>query len=62
MRIKRGVTSHRRHRRILKQADVEPLDEDYWAANNPGTIAKRNADRIRNSGLAIYIECGDKVS
>ena len=37
-----------------------PVDPEYWAANNPASIVKANAERIRESGLAIYLECGDK--
>lgn len=37
-----------------------PVDEAYWAANNPASIATANAEKIRQSGLAIYLECGDQ--
>ena len=40
----------------------KPVDEDYWALNNPANIAINNADRIRSSKLAIYLECGDEDS
>jgi S-formylglutathione hydrolase len=35
-----------------------PIDEDYWAANNPATIAKRDPARLVD--LGIYIEVGDQ--
>lgn len=37
-----------------------PLDEAAWEADNPATIAYRNADAIRASGLDIYLEVGDQ--
>ena len=37
-----------------------PLDEAAWLADNPATIARDNADAIRESGLEIYLEVGDK--
>jgi len=37
------------------QGDV---DADYWADNNPATIADRDPARLESSGLAIYIEVG----
>lgn len=36
-----------------------PLDEQAWLADNPATVAHRNADAIRASGLEIYLEVGD---
>ncbi len=38
----------------------DPVDEDYWAANNPAAIAKASAEKIRESGLEIYLECGNE--
>jgi len=38
----------------------EPFDESYWRANNPASIVADNAARIRDSGLEIYLECGDQ--
>jgi S-formylglutathione hydrolase len=35
-----------------------PLDTDYWAANNPATIAWRDPARL--FGLGIYLEVGDQ--
>ena len=31
-----------------------------WESNNPANRARANAEQIRNSGLAIYLEAGDK--
>ena len=35
-------------------------DPDLFAANNPANRAIRNAQRIRERDLAIYIEAGDR--
>jgi S-formylglutathione hydrolase len=35
-----------------------PIDEVYWADNNPATIARDNATAIRESGIHIYLEVG----
>lgn len=37
----------------------KPFDEGYWEANNPASIAVANAEKIRASGLGIYIDAGD---
>lgn len=36
----------------------DPVDEAYWAANNPATIAAQDPGRL--SDLSIYIEAGDQ--
>jgi S-formylglutathione hydrolase len=36
-----------------------PFDAAYWEANNPASICVANADKIRVSGLEIYIDAGD---
>jgi len=36
-----------------------PFDEAYWEANNPASICVANADKIRASGLEVYIDAGD---
>lgn len=38
----------------------KPLDEAYWEANNPASICVAAADKIRGSGLEIYIDVGDQ--
>jgi len=45
---------------LLETAFGKPVDEAYWAANNPATIARDRARDIRNSGLQIYLEAGDE--
>jgi S-formylglutathione hydrolase len=35
-----------------------PIDPEYWAANNPATIAKRDPSRLL--GLGIYLDVGDQ--
>lgn len=34
-------------------------DASLWESNNPANRARENADQIRESGLAIYLEAGD---
>ncbi|MFN0122913.1 MAG: alpha/beta hydrolase [Blastocatellia bacterium] len=38
----------------------KPFDEAYWEANNVATIAVNRAEKLRASGLGIYIEAGDE--
>lgn len=38
----------------------DPVDVKRWQADNPANLAIDNAERIRNSGLTIYLECGDE--
>lgn len=38
----------------------DPVDHEYWNANNPATIAQRRAQSLRESGLKIFIEAGDE--
>lgn len=45
---------------LMEQAYGKPVDEEYWAANNPATLALRNAETIRQSGLKIFLEAGDE--
>ena len=40
----------------------DPIDEDYWQANNPANIALADPARLTDSGLAIYLEAGDQDS
>ena len=35
-----------------------PVDAEFWAENNPASIAAVNPERLRASGLAILVECG----
>lgn len=37
-----------------------PFDEAYWESNNVSTIAVNRAEKLRASGLGIYIEAGDE--
>jgi S-formylglutathione hydrolase len=43
---------------LIKQIYGDPIDKDYWAANNPATMIKRDPSRIL--GLGIYLEAGDQ--
>lgn len=44
---------------LFEAAFGKPVDPKYWEENNPASIAKAQAKRIRDSGLQIYLECGD---
>ena len=44
---------------LFERAFGDPVDPEYWAANNPATIVTANAGKLRDSGLAIYLEAGD---
>jgi S-formylglutathione hydrolase FrmB len=41
-------------------APDDPAYDAAWAANNPATIVRDNADAIRASGIQIYIEVGSE--
>lgn len=43
---------------VSQQIFGSPIDESYWAANNPATIAKRDPARLFD--LGIYLEVGDQ--
>ena len=38
----------------------DPVDKDYWQQNHPTFIAARDAEKLRDSGLNIYLEVGDE--
>ncbi len=44
----------------LEQLFGSPIDGEYWEANNPASIVRARSDRIRRSGLQIYLEAGDR--
>lgn len=44
---------------LFEAAFGKPVDPDYWARNNPATIAQTDAKRIAASGLQIYLDCGN---
>jgi len=43
---------------LLKQIYGDPIDKDYWAANHPTAIIKKDPSRLL--GLGIYLEVGDQ--
>ena len=51
-----------RQQELFETAFGKPVDENYWKANNPANIAIDHATAIRDSGLAIYLDCGDEDS
>lgn len=56
-----GVGPHTRFWRpedVLHPMFGAPVDADYWALNNPATIASRAPDRLLD--LRIYLEVGDQ--
>ena len=44
---------------LLQTIFGKPFDEAYWEANNPASICVANAEKIRASGMGIYIDVGD---
>jgi S-formylglutathione hydrolase len=51
-----------RSQELMETIYGKPFDEAYWEANNPATLAVVHADKIRASGLSIYLEVGDEDS
>ncbi len=51
-----------RSQELMETIFGKPFDEAYWEANNPASIAVARAEKLRASGLGIYIECGDEDS
>lgn len=49
-----------RSEELLQTIFGKPFDEAYWEANNPASICISNADKIRASGLEIYMDVGDR--
>lgn len=47
---------------LMESIFGKPFDADYWEKNNPASIAVANADKIRASGLSIYLDVGDEDS
>lgn len=45
---------------LMESIYGNPVDREYWNANNPATIAQARADAIRESGLKIFLEAGDE--
>jgi S-formylglutathione hydrolase len=43
---------------LLNRIYGDPIDKDYWAANHPTTIIKKDPSRLL--GLGIYLEVGDQ--
>lgn len=46
----------------MDRAFGAPMNAAYWQANNPVALARDNAAHLLESGLAIYLECGDQDS
>ncbi len=47
---------------VLESIFGRPVDAGYWEANNPASIVVSNPARIRDSGMAIYLDVGDQDS
>jgi S-formylglutathione hydrolase len=43
---------------FAKQIFGDPIDKEFWAANNPATIIKKDPSRLL--GLGIYLDVGDQ--
>jgi S-formylglutathione hydrolase len=44
---------------LMRTIFGDPFDAAYWEANNPASLAVLNADKIRASGLKIFLDAGD---
>lgn len=57
----RMLPKHRffRSNRLMKTIYGNPIEPEFWNANNPAKIVHDNADAVKGSGLQIYIEAGD---
>ena len=44
--------------KLFKTVYGDPVDQAYWAANNPANIVKNNPSKL--VGLGIYLEVGDQ--
>jgi S-formylglutathione hydrolase len=49
-----------RNQEVLETIYGKPIDTKYWAATHPANILIQQAERIRESGLAILLEAGDQ--
>jgi Putative esterase len=49
-----------RGQELMETIFGKPFDEAYWEANNVATITVAKAEKLRASGLGIYIEAGDE--
>jgi hypothetical protein len=49
-----------RSKELYTQIYGWPVDAQLWEPSNPASIAKAKANTIRESGLQIYLECGDE--
>jgi len=47
---------------LMEKIFGKPLDEAYWEANNPASIAVARAEKLRTAGLEIYLDAGDEDS
>lgn len=45
---------------FFKSIFGDPVDDAFWRRANPANVVIANRDRIVSSGLAIYIEAGDR--
>lgn len=46
--------------KLMQRAFGKPVDPAFWADNNPASMAVKHADKLRSSGLQIYLEAGDE--
>jgi S-formylglutathione hydrolase len=51
-----------RSEELFEKIFGKPFDEIYWNENNPAYIVRKDSDKIRASGIKIYIEAGTEDS
>ncbi len=49
-----------RDERLMTTIFGNPIDREYWNANNPATIARHKAETLKSSRLRIFLEVGDE--
>ncbi len=49
-----------REETVVHELFGDPVDRAHFTANHPRAIAEANGVRIAASGLAVYLECGDR--
>jgi len=49
-----------RPKKLFEKIFGAPVDKEYWKRNNPAYIIRKNAEKIRDSGIKLYLEVGTK--
>ena len=45
---------------IRQEAYGNPVNDQHWQSWQPASMAAKNPERIKASGLQLYLECGDR--